>query len=154
MRRAQDSRLAIAVCALLFLGGLAGVVLVWGAWLSDSRLLASGPRAEAQVVRKEFLRSADGDSDYILHYRFTPAAGPTLVVQRNVPRGLWDSMREGSSIRVVYSPDDPRRSFPEGAGVTSPWVPIVGSLVFGALAALGGSILFGLAFRPSTGDRS
>lgn len=142
-----SSRIAIAICGLLSIGGVLGVVACWGAWLVDSELLASGPRAEGQVVRKEFLRSDEGDSDYILHYRFAPAAGEPVVVQRNVPRKLWQSLHEGSSVVVVYSPTNPRRSFPEGAGVTSVWAPIVGSLVFGALAALGGAILFGLFFR-------
>ncbi|MFO0522615.1 MAG: DUF3592 domain-containing protein [bacterium] len=146
------SRLAIAVCALLLLGGVAGVVLAWGAYLQDARLQASGTRAEGQLVRKEFPRSADGDFDYILQYRFTLPSGGPLVAQRSVPRKPWESLGEGARIVVVYSPANPRRSFMEGSGVTSLWQPVLASLLFGALAALGGTLLFSLFFRPPQAD--
>jgi uncharacterized protein (DUF2062 family) len=53
---------------------------------------------------------------------------------------------------VVYSPANPRRSFMEGSGVTSLWQPVLASLLFGALAALGGTLLFSLFFRPPQAD--
>jgi hypothetical protein len=140
--RPDVSRIALGICALFVMVGLAVIGAVWGAYLTDSRLEASGPRAEGVVLRKEFIRSSDGDSDYLVHYRFAVPSGQAVTAQRHVSRALWTTLQPGSRLAVVYAPDNPRRSFPEGHGVSSLWAPALVTLLFGSLAILGAAILY------------
>ena len=136
------SRLAVAICALLLLVGLTGVVGSWGAYLTDSKLLASGPRADALILNKRAERPADGDSSYLVQYQFHLPSGEKVVFERGVPRRLWSALKVGSQMAVIYSDADPRRNFPVGGGVTSVLTPILASALFGALSAFGGVLLY------------
>jgi ABC-type multidrug transport system fused ATPase/permease subunit len=153
MARPDVSRIALVICALFVLVGLSVIAAVWGAYFIDSRLEASGPRADGVVLRKEFIRSSDGDSDYLVHYQFPLPTGAQMTAQRNVSRALWTTLQPGSRLPVVYAADDPRRNFPQGHGVSSLWAPALITLLFGSLAALGGAILYRMFF-PREGDPS
>ena len=121
----STSRLAIAICALFLLVGLIGVVGSWGAYLTDSRLLASGRRADALILKKDAVRPADGDADYLVKYQFDLPSGENVVSERSVPRRLWSGLKVGSQMTVIYSNANPRRDFPVGAGVTSAFTPVL-----------------------------
>ncbi len=121
--------------------GLVGVVGAWGAYLTDSELERSGPRATGVVLKKEFLRAADGDSDHLVTYRFALPSGEGVVSQRGLGKAQWTGINVGSSLVIVYSPANPKRNFPEGSGVTSIAGPIVLTAMFGFVALLGGSVL-------------
>ena len=136
------SRFAVAICALFLLVGLTGVVGSWGAYLTDAKLLASGPRAVALILKKDAVRPADGDADYLVQYQFHLPSGEKVVSERSVPRSLWSEFKVGSQVAVIYSNANPRRNFPAGGGVTSVFKPILASLLFGALSALGGVLLY------------
>lgn len=136
------SRLAVAICALFLLVGLTGVVGSWGAYLTDSRLLASGPRVDALILNKQVVRPADVDSDYLVQYQFELPSGEKVVSERGVPRRLWSELKVGSQVIVIYSNANPRRNFPVGGGVTSVLTPILASALFGALSAFVGVLLY------------
>ena len=136
------SRLAVAICALFLLLGLTGVVGSWGAYLVDSKLLASGPRADALILKKDAVRPADGDATYLVQYQFELPSGEKVVSERSVPRRLWSELKVGSQVVVIYSNANPRRNFPVGAGVTSVLAPIAASALFGGLSAFGGVLLY------------
>ncbi|MBY0469096.1 MAG: DUF3592 domain-containing protein [Burkholderiaceae bacterium] len=125
---------------MLVVGSLA-IVSVWAAYVVDSRLQDHGARATGSVVRKEFVRSADGDSDHLVIYRFSPPSGQEIVAQRSLPKARWNQLTSGSPLIVVYSSNDPKRNFPEGSGVTSIVAPLFTTVIFGFLVLLGGAIV-------------
>lgn len=138
------SRFAIAVCVLLALVGSVGAVGSWGAYLTDSRLERSGPRAVGLVTDAQVSRAADGETDYIVKYTFALPSGREVLAQRGVSQRLWSQLRRGERVTVVYSAEHPGRNFPLGAGVTSLGLTIFGSLLSAAVAALGYAVLFGV----------
>jgi hypothetical protein len=144
MPQTPVSRLAIAVCAFMLVAGLTGVVISWGAYRVDSGLAANGTRATGIVLKKEFLRAADGDSDHLITYRFALPNGEQVVAQHGLSKDQWTGLKEGSELVIIYSPTNPKRSFPEGAGATSVAGPILITAIFGSVAALGGVVLFQL----------
>lgn len=144
MSAARTSRMAIAICLALFLLGSFAIVVVWGAYLADSDLQHNGPRAVGTVLKKERVRSADGDADHLVAYRFTTTHGQDIVSQRSVPKQRWATLEPGAHLIVVYAPGNPSRNFPEGAGTTSILAPILATLIFGSVAALGATLLLRL----------
>lgn len=147
MHEPPVSRLAVVVCLVMLVLGLAGVVMAWGAYFVDAGLVAHGPRAKAVVLKKEFLRAADGDSDHLVTYRFEVPDGAPVTSQRGLGQAQWTELDVGDELVIVYSATDPQRNFPEGAGVTSIAAPILFTVVFGAVAALGAAALVGLTRR-------
>ena len=131
----------MAIAAFMLVVGSLAIVSIWGAYFVDSNLQSQGTRATGSVVRKEFVRSADGDSDHLVTYRFSLPSGQEIVSQRSLPKARWSDLTPGSPLVVIYSANDPKRNFPEGSGVTSPIAPIAATLVFGFLALLGGAIV-------------
>lgn len=143
----QRNRFAMFVCLFLALIGAAGLIGAWGAYLTDSRLLASGPRTQGVVLHKNTLRASDGDSGHIVSYRFVTAAGQQIETQRHVSKQLWSRLEPGVAVEVIYSASDPKRNFPDGAGVTSLTTTILVSLLCGAMIAVGISALLGMRKR-------
>lgn len=143
----QRNRFAMFVCLFLALIGAAGLIGAWGAYLTDSRLLASGPRTQGVVLHKNTLRASDGDSDHIVSYRFVTAAGQQIETQRHVSKELWSRLEPGVTVEVIYSASDPKRNFPDGTGVTSLTTTIIVSLLCGAMIAVGVSALLGMRKR-------
>ncbi|MBK6844709.1 MAG: DUF3592 domain-containing protein [Gemmatimonadetes bacterium] len=127
MSHQPPSRFAIAVCVLLALVGSVGAVGSWGAYLTDSRLERSGPRAVGLVTDSHVSRAADGETDYIVEYTFALPSGREVASQRGVSQRLWSQLRRGERVTVVYSAKQPGRNFPLGAGVTSLGLTIFGS---------------------------
>ncbi len=144
MPESSTNRIAIGICAMFLIVGTLAVIAVWGAYFTDSALQVSGPRVTGTVVKKEVVRSSDGDSDFIVHYRFPLSSGAEMTAQRNLPKARWVTISQGDSIVIVYAPDNPKRNFPEGHGVVSLWAPMLASLVFGGLAVFGGVALMSL----------
>ncbi len=140
----RSSRVALAIAGLLAAVGTIGVVGSWGAYLTDSKLEASGPRAEGRVSEKRFVFSAEGDSDYVVEYSFPLPSGELVRSQRSVPKGLWSDLQKGQPLVVVYSGANPKRNFPLGAGVTSLGTTVFVSVVSALLALFGFAFLYGL----------
>ncbi|NOK14317.1 DUF3592 domain-containing protein [Corallococcus exercitus] len=124
--------------------GLSMLVMTWGSYRRDMGILREGLHAEGTVVKKEFLAAPD-DSDYVLHYAFTPPGGTRREHQRNVSPELWKRLRVGDRLQVRYGQSDPRRSFPEGQGVTSLGLALFVSVVLVLLTLIGSVALFGRA---------
>jgi hypothetical protein len=136
--------LVVLVGILFFLFGLGMVVGQWGAYNLDTGIEKHGARANGFVTKKTFLLASDGDSDYIVEYRFSLPRGQQLKGQHSVSKKLWSSLKEGESLVVLYHPENPNRNFPLGGGVRSfgvtifVWVLGVVFLVFGGLICVGG----------------
>nr|WP_242589185.1 DUF3592 domain-containing protein [Corallococcus macrosporus] len=124
--------------------GVTLLVLTWGSYRRDTRLLSEGLHAEGTVVKKEFLAASD-DSDYVLHYGFTPEGGTRQKLQRGVSSELWKRLRVGDRVSVLYDRDDPRHSFPEGHGMMSLGLALFFSVVLVLLTLIGGVALFARA---------
>ncbi|NOK16409.1 DUF3592 domain-containing protein, partial [Corallococcus carmarthensis] len=141
--------IAARVLGAAFVGvGVFMLVMTWGSYQRDKVILREGLHAEGTVVKKELL-AADDDTDYVLHYAFTPQDGIRREHQRNVSANLWKRLRPGDRIQVLYGQSDPRRSFPEGQGVTSLGLALFLSVVEVLLTLIGGVALFGKAVPES-----
>jgi len=132
----------------MLITGLFGVLSSWGVYVVDSGLEANGPRANGIVLKKELLRAADGDSDYLVTYRFTLPSGQQVVSQRGLSKARWSELSVGSALVIVYSSKNPMRSFPEGTGTATIGVPIFFTAVCGSVALLGGAVLVQLLRSP------
>ncbi|MFP2956404.1 DUF3592 domain-containing protein [Myxococcus sp. 1LA] len=125
--------------------GVFMTVAVGGSYQRDLRIVREGRVAEGTVVKKMFLAGTD-DSDYVLIYAFTPVDGTTrLEHRRNISSKLWKRLRVGDRIQVVHGHSDPRRSFPEGEGVTTPGLALFISAIAVFHILLGGLVLFAKA---------
>nr|WP_283244643.1 DUF3592 domain-containing protein [Corallococcus exiguus] len=124
--------------------GASMLVLTWGSYRRDMGILREGLHTEGTVVKKEFLAASD-DSDYILVYAFTPQGGERQEHRRNISSKLWKRLRPGDRIDVQYGRSDPRRSFPEGHGVTSLGLALFLSFVEVCLFLMGLVALLGKA---------
>jgi len=134
--------------AAFFVVGLVFIVGSWGAYLTDSNIVKNGASADGRLMKKYFMRAADGDSDHMIEYWFKTADGVMIEATRGISRDLWNALHEGQTLQIHYARDNPRRNFPLGAGVTSPGIAIYAS-VFGALFALSGGALVWRCFRPA-----
>ncbi|NOJ93298.1 DUF3592 domain-containing protein [Corallococcus coralloides] len=124
--------------------GVSMLVLTWGSYRRDLGILREGLHAEGTVVKKEFLAASD-DSDFVLVYAFTPQGGERQEHRRNISKDLWKRLRPGDRIQVQYGQSDPRRSFPEGHGVTSLGLALFLSVVLVFLTLIGGVALLAKA---------
>ena len=132
--------------------GLTMLVLTWGMYRRDSRIVDEGAHTEGTVLKKEFLAFTD-DSDYVLHYAFTTHDGTRMKHRRNVSAGLWKRLRIGDPIQVLYSREEPRWSFPEGHGLMSLGLALFFTVVLVPLSLLGLLILLARAGpEPSAVD--
>ncbi|MBZ4333941.1 DUF3592 domain-containing protein [Corallococcus coralloides] len=122
--------------------GASMLVLTWGSYRRDMGILREGLHAQGTVVKKEFL-SAPDDSDYVLVYAFTPEGGTRQEHRRHISSELWKRLRPGDRVQVRYGLSDPRRSFPEGQGVTSLGLALFFSVILGLLTLLGLVALLG-----------
>ena len=126
--------------SVFLLAGLGGVVAAWGAYLTDAAIERSGARAVAQLDEK-FIVGAD-DGDHVIRYRFQPAQGPAIDTTLSIRTELWNDLREGQALEIRYVADHPKRNFPAGAGVASPWLAVFITALAGPLGLFGGALLW------------
>jgi Na+-transporting methylmalonyl-CoA/oxaloacetate decarboxylase gamma subunit len=121
------------------------LVMTWGSYQRDQRIVREGLHAEGTVVKKEFLAASD-DSDFVLVYAFTPVGGTErLEHRRHISEQLWKRLKVGDRIQVLHGPSDPRRSFPEGHGITTFGLALFFSFVAVCLLGMGSVVLFARA---------
>lgn len=96
------------------------------------------------ILRKGFVRAADGDSDHLVTYRFSLPSGQQVVSRHGLNKSQWSELNVGAEIVIIYSATNPTRSFPEGGGATSIAGPIFFTALFGSVAFLAGAVLFQL----------
>ena len=141
----------LLIGAVFFFIGMVFIVGSWGAYRTDSNIEKNGASAEGRLMKKYFMRAADGDSDYMIEYWFKTADSVMIEATRGVNRDLWNELQEGQTLEIHYARDNPKRNFPRGAGVTSLGIVIYAS-VFGALFALSGGALMWRSLRPDVKD--
>lgn len=129
--------------------GVSMLVLTWGSYQRDTRIVREGRHAEGTVLKKELLAAAD-DTDYVLRYAFTPPDGTRREHQRHISRDLWKRLRPGDRIQVLHDPSDPRHSFPEGHGVMSLGLALFFSFVLVGLVLIGAVALLARAGTAPT----
>ncbi|MCY1040593.1 DUF3592 domain-containing protein [Corallococcus sp. bb12-1] len=130
--------------------GLTMLVLTWGMYRRDSRIVDEGAHTQGTVLKKEVHASTE-DTDYVLHYTFTSHDGTRVKNRRNISSGLWKRLRVGDSIQVLYSREQPRWSFPEGHGLMSLGLALFFTVVLVPFSLIG--LLFMLARAgPATAD--
>ncbi|NBD09767.1 DUF3592 domain-containing protein [Corallococcus silvisoli] len=129
--------------------GVSMLVLTWGSYQRDTRIVREGVHAEGTVLKKERLAAAD-DTDYVLHYAFTPPDGTRREHQRHISQDLWKRLRPGDRIQVLYDANDPRRGFPEGHGVMSLGLALYFSFVLVGLVLIGAVALLARAETDPT----
>ena len=126
--------------SVFLVAGLGGVVAAWGAYLTDAAIERSGARAVAQLDQKFIVGPDDGD--HVVRYRFQPAEGPAIDTTLSIGTELWQDLREGQSLEIRYDADNPKRNFPAGAGVASPWLAVFITTLAGPLGLFGGALLW------------
>lgn len=89
-----------------------GVAVAMGAQMA--LLARDGVTGDAQVLERQIerRRSSDGDESitYFLRYSFTLGHADAMVKRQSVSRSLYQSVREGESIPVVYAWSQPERA--------------------------------------------
>ena len=123
--------------------GAIGAVGGWGAYLRDRAIVRTGTRVEARVVRKHVMRDAESGNEYSVDYAFALPDGRRVASTAYLSRREWTTVTVGAALPVLYAPDSPRRSFPEGGGVTSLPLIIFATLLFGLCAVMGFLLLVG-----------
>ncbi|NUQ71014.1 MAG: DUF3592 domain-containing protein [Chthonomonadales bacterium] len=118
--------------------------------IPPSELAKSGLRTRGEVLFKDS-RPAEGGSDtYIVTFVFPDQMNRNHQVMRVVPdKGVWDRMKAGGEVRVVYMPDRPDEASIEGAeGLARPHDAAYAFV--GWSAVLAGLLMAWLGVRDST----
>lgn len=144
-RRVHRGALCIGLVFALL--GVLGLVGSWGAFERDTRIVRAGHTAEATVLGKHRSHGAD-DIEYVVAYRFTPADGTPVYGEHTLPRERWAPLKEGDPLTVHYAPDEPRRNFPEGLGVTSMGLTVFIPVLAAVFAVFGGLLIVGALRGP------
>ena len=143
MKRSQTSRTAFVMGVLFFIVGSIGALGSWAAYWLDTGIERNGHRAQGHVTRKSYLSVADGGSDYNVEYWFMLPSGERVESNRGVHKELWSTLKEGNSVIVLYSADNPKRNFPLGGGVTSIGVAVFVSVISAVIAVFGSLLIAG-----------
>jgi hypothetical protein len=129
---------------LFFLAvGSIGAIGGWGAYIRDTEIVRTGTKAEARILRKSVVQDVEAGNEYVVRYWFETSEGHRVEGRAYVPKRIWNGLRVGAPLTVIYAPENPRRSFPEGGGVTSLGMVVVVSALFGAIAVMGGALIAG-----------
>ncbi len=138
-----------ALCIGLVFGllGVLGLIGSWGAYGRDTDIVRAGHTAQATVLHKHRSQAGDDDTEYVVAYRFALPDGRSVDGQHSLPRERWAPLQKGDALTVHYAPDQPRRNFPQGRGVTSMGVTVFVSVLAAVFAVFGGLLVFG-ALRP------
>lgn len=139
----RGSRVALGMGALFFVVGCIGAIGSWGAYRLDTSIEKSGQRAEGRITKKSVLVAADGDSDYIVEYWFNLPSGKRVEAVRGVHKELWNTLRDGEALVVLYSAENPERNFPLGGGIASIGITVFVSVFFAVFAASGALLVAG-----------
>jgi hypothetical protein len=148
----RRSRISLIFGIVFLTVGLLTTLGSWRGYQLDAGILEHGARTQGHITKKVTVAAADGGHDHGLDYWFVLPEGQRIEAHSGVPKSLWESMREGDSLEIAYSPQYPRRNFPVGGGVNTLGLTMfVGA--FGAVfVALGGLLIGGYvrAGRPAT----
>ncbi|WP_375757596.1 DUF3592 domain-containing protein [Corallococcus exercitus] len=125
--------------ALFLLMGVIVFVMVLAIFQRDLRIHTEGAWAQGRVVRKEVRARSRLSSgrDYVLHYGFTRQGGGWQTAQRAVSQDLYERLRAGSGIQVLYDRDDPGHSYPEGDGGIPLVLAVLAFLMAGGVSITG-----------------
>lgn len=116
---------------------VAGVL--WG--LSQKGLEEKGVRTDARLVEKLTRRDSDGDLRHLLRLAYTDGDGGKHELEKSVGRSVFESLSEGSTLLVVYDPEEPSRASLAGEHAEAWWLAPLLFGGFGSLFAGVGSVL-------------
>ena len=148
---ARQSKVQLVFGVFFLVLGSIGAIGGVGAYLRDSKIAKTGVHTEARILHKDVIHDAEEGNEFSVDYRFDLPDGTQIKSTAYLPKDEWSRLSVGATLPVVYAAEYPRRSFPEGGGVTSPGIVILATLLFGALAVMGAALTIGY-FRQSTGD--
>jgi hypothetical protein len=137
------SRLQLIFGVFFLAIGCIGVIGGWGAYFRDTEIVRDGKLVEAHVSKKYVMRDAESGNEYKVNYWFDLPDGRRIHSSSELPKRTWNQLTIGAPLKVVYSVENPKRSFPEGGGVTSFGLMIFATVLFGALASLGAMLTVG-----------
>ena len=143
MKSLQASRTTLAMGVLFFIVGSIGALGSWAAYWLDTDIERNGQRAQGHITKKSYMLVADGDSDYNVEYWFMLPSGERVESNRGVHKELWSTLKEGNSVIVLYSADNPKRNFPLGGGVNSIGVTVFVSAISAVIAMFGSLLIVG-----------
>ena len=120
---------------------LLGGYFAWNELTLEPRLERAGQRAQGVVLVKS---SGDGSdsrhSNLQIQYRFTTAAGKTVLGEAFVSEASWEAVRERDAVTVTYLPHSPRTNRIDGRLVQ--WVmPVIFCGAGAMLTLLGGFVM-------------
>ncbi len=133
--------------ATLVVLGIVGHILRFT--VPPSELASKGARAVGQVLFKDSRPDNAGGFVYTVTFVFADATKKNYQVQRIVPnKGVWDALKTGGDVRVVYLPDRPEEASIEGAeGLARPHDAAYAYLAWTAIIV--GAIMLVLALRQA-----
>jgi hypothetical protein len=146
-----NNRLLIGLACVVF--GLFGAIRSWNTHIQESAIALDGVRAEGHVTRKWTRSDSEPVEDFFVGYWFDLPGGQRIEAEHEISSVRYRSLRQGDVIAVLYSPTDPRISFPEGDGHTSRRTALLVSAM-GVLAALFGAGLVISQWKPPVRRRA
>jgi hypothetical protein len=72
-----------------------------------SQLAMEGQITQGLIVDRWTEKDSDGDTVYVIAYRFNAPGHASVTVAEYFHRGLFDKLQIGQSVRVRYLPDRP-----------------------------------------------
>lgn len=136
------NKVSKGLAVVFVLMGLFMVVSVWIIYSINSRVVKENIRANAIIIKKNFIASSDGDSDFMLKYIFTDENKKTHITNRGVPEELYNKVNENDTIEIFYLKDNPDKNFPVGSGNMSIWFSIFVSILGLVFSGFGLAVLF------------
>jgi len=138
-------RTRAAVGIVLIVTGLS--VHAYRIIVPPSELAQKGVRTTGQVLFKDSRPGPDKTFTYTVTFVFADANQRNYQVSRSVPdKGVWDNLKTGSEVPVLYMPERPEEASIAGAeGLLRPRDAAYAYIAWSAILA--GSVLLVLAFR-------
>lgn len=144
----MNQRRLVAVGIVLLIAGIGTHVA--RLTVPPSELARTGVRTLGQVLFKDSRPGPDGTFTYSVTFVFADATQRNYQVTRLVPdKAIWDELKTGAEVRVLYMPADPEQASIAGAeGLARPRDAAYAFLAWSAMVA--GLVLLGMAFRRAS----
>lgn len=136
------NKISKGLAVVFVLIGLFMIISVWVVYNIDTGLAKDNIKAKAIVIKKDFVASSDGDSDFMLKYIFADENKNIHLINRGVSEELYNKINEKDTIEVFYSKDNPERNFPVGSSNMSIWFSIFVSILGLIFSGFGLAVLF------------
>lgn len=125
------------------------IIHAYRMFVPPSELAQKGIRTTGQVLFKDSRPGPDNSFMYTVTFVFADANQRNYQVSRSVPdKGVWDRLKTGAEVPVVYLPERPAEASIQGAeGLVRPRDAAYAYLAWSAILA--GTVFLALAFRSA-----